>query len=122
MATSSYAKSLMGGLGADFRAALGRVAEYIFDGNMRFGAVAHQQRAENFAGVFLNSTTSSTANDEFNVAHGLPTTPKVVWQVLNPASTGSRIVRLEVARAADGQRLYFRSPEASAPITLYVES
>lgn len=122
MATSSYAKSLLGGLAAEIKAAVGRALEYVFDGNLRFGPVEHQTRTENFAGIYLNVTTSSTADAEFSVAHGLPATPKVMWPVLDPYVVGSRAVRLEVSRAADSRRIYLRSPEASAAITLYVES
>lgn len=122
MATSSYAKSLLGGLAAEMRAAIGRAFEYTFDGNLRFGPVEHQQRSENFAGIYLNSTTASVADGEFTVAHGLPATPKVVWQVLDPTAQGAKMVRLEIARAADSKRLYLKSPETNAPISLYVES
>jgi hypothetical protein len=34
---------------------------------------------------------------------------------------GSKAVRLEVSRAADSQRVYLKSPETSAPITLELE-
>lgn len=122
MATSSYAKSLLGGLGADVRAAFARVFDYVFEGNLRFGPVDHQQRTENFAGIYLRSTTASTAGDEFTVAHGLPTKPRVMWQVLDPQAVNSQVVRLAVSRAADDKRVYLTSSDTGAAITLYVEA
>ena len=122
MATSSYAKALLGGLNAEFKSSFGRVFEYLFDGNLRFGPVEHQKRAENFAGVYLNATTGTVADSEFTVAHGLQGKPRVMWQVLDPQAVGAKVVRLEVSRAADLRRVYLKSPETSAPITLYVEA
>lgn len=122
MATSSYAKSLLGGLAADVKTAFSRVFDYVLEGNLRFGPVEHQKRTENFAGIYVNVTTPSVADTEFTVAHGLNAKPRVMWQVLDPQALGAKLVRLEVSRVADDTRLYLRSPETSAGITLYVEA
>jgi hypothetical protein len=122
VATSSYAKALLGSIPADMKASFGKVMEYIFEGNLRFGPIEHQKRAENFAGVYLDTTTATVADDEFNVAHGLGGKPRVMWQVLDPQALGAKVVRLEVSRIADERRIYLRSPEAGAAITLYVEA
>jgi len=122
MATSSYVKSLLGGLDASLKTALGKVSEYVLDGNLRFGPITHQTRTENFAGVYLVVTTAAVANTEFTVAHGLGAKPRVIWPVLDPQSLGSRIVPLEVSRIADEARVYLKSSDKSAGITLYMEA
>lgn len=121
MAASAYAKSLIGGLSADIRQALSKVFEFILDGNLRFGAVEHQQRAENFAGLFLTSTTASVTNTEFSIAHGLVNTPRVIIPVIDPGSVGSQMVTLTVSRAADSKRIYFKAASTSAVFTVYAE-
>lgn len=123
MASSSYAKSLIGGLSADIRAAFSRVFELILDGGVRFGAVDANVRAENLSGVFLSSTTASSTGVEFSVAHGLGTTPRFVMQVLRPSAVNATyIADLKISRAADASRVYFTSASVtSTPFYLYVE-
>jgi hypothetical protein len=121
MASSSYAKSLLGGLPAEIKTALARVFEYLLDGNVRFGPVEHQTRTTNFAGVYLLGTTASVAATEFTLAHGLATVPRVLWPVLDPQAVGGQLVSLTVTRAADGVRVYLSSPSTSAPIAVYCE-
>lgn len=122
MATSSFAKSLLGGLPADLKSALGKVMEYILDGNLRFGAIDHQQRAENFAGIYLRSTTASVANQEFSIAHGLSRVPNVIVPVLDPRVVNSRLLGdLTISRAADVVRVYFTSASTGVAFCLYVE-
>lgn len=122
MATSSYAKSLLGGLGAEFKAAVGKFAEYVFDRNLEFGPVGHQEPCANFRGIYVSSTTAATANQEFTVAHGLGRTPNVIWQVADPRSVNTRFLGdLTISRAADLNRLYFTSASTSAAFHLYVE-
>lgn len=122
MATSSYAKSLLGGIPSELKSAFTRVMEYIFDGNLRFGAIDHQQRAENFAGVFLNSTTAATANQEFSMLHGLTRVPNVVIPVLDPRAVNARLIGdLTISRAADEMRVYFTSASTGAAFTIYLE-
>lgn len=122
MANSSFAKSLLGGLQADIKSALGKVMEFVLDGNLRFGAIDHQQRAENFAGVYLRSTTASVANQEFSIVHGLSRVPNVVIPLLDPRVVNSRLIGdLTVSRAADMSRVYFASASTSAAFCVYVE-
>lgn len=122
MATSSYLKSLFGGLPADLKLALTRAGEYILDRNLRFGPVEHQGRTENFAGVYLTSTTAAVTNTEFSIVHGLGTAPNVYFQVGKPNAVNSQWVGdLRVTRAADGNRLYFASASTGLVFSLYVE-
>ena len=123
MATSSYAKSLLGGLNADMKAAFYRVMEYVFDGTFAFGPVSHQARTTNLAGVYVKVTTSTSAGIEFTVAHGLGRKPNVIIPVLPPLVVGAKLVGdLTVSRAADESRLYFTSAGSTGAVTyLYVE-
>lgn len=85
------------------------------------GAPDHQKKATNFQAFYLEGTTSTTADQEFSMVHGLKRTPVVVLQVLNPQSVDARMVRLKTTRAADTNRIYLSSPDAGAAITVLVE-
>jgi hypothetical protein len=89
--------------------------------NLRFGPVTHQRKSENFLSYYVSSTTSSTANDEFSIQHGLGRTPYLAVPVLPLDSSNAKTVRLEVTRPADAYRVYLRSPETSAKVTLLIE-
>ena len=120
MAIPGYVTTLLGGLSADVKATLVRVFDYVLPNN-KLGPVEHQAKLESFQGYYVQSTTPSTANQDFSVLHGLGRTPYVLVPVLPLDSTGHKTVRLVVGRAADSKRVYLRSPETSAPITLWVE-
>jgi len=122
MATSAYVKALLGGVPLELKAALQRSFEYVFDRNFEFGPVDHQQPTANFRGVYLKVTTSSAANQEVSVAHGLGRVPNVWFQVVRPTAVNSRYVGdLTVSKAADANRLYLTSTSTSAVTYLYVE-
>ena len=121
MADASYVKSLVGGLDASIRKAMDQAFTYVL-GNLKFGAVEHQTRAANFQAYWLTSTTSSNANEEFSVAHGLGYAPNVVFPVLALDQVGSQIVPLTVSRAADSNRIYLKSSSTSAAIALLVDA
>lgn len=120
MSVPGYAESLFGGLATDIKRVFTEYSRYVLP-NGRFGPVTHQGKSENFQAYYVLSTTASTANDEFSVVHGLGRTPYLAIQVLPLDQIGAKQVRLEVTRAADGQRAYFRSPEVSAPLALLLE-
>lgn len=94
--------------------------EYVVD-NWRFGLRADQERAENAQGYRFDGTTSSTANDEFTIHHGLGAVPYLILPILPLDSSGGTLVRVEVSRPADVQRIYLRSPEVSKTVSFYVE-
>lgn len=121
MARSTFVDALLGGLAADMRSALKRVFEYVLDGNLRSGPVAHQTRAENFAWVYLNSTTPSTANTEFSILHGLDSAPSVLFPCLDLTAVGAQMVPLTVSKAPDSKRVYLKSSSTNAVITVRVE-
>jgi hypothetical protein len=89
--------------------------------NLRGGPVEHQTKLENFARYYVNSTTSSTANNEFSVQHGLGRAPYALRQVMALDQVGAKLVNLEVSRVADSQRVYLKSPSTAVPMTLELE-
>lgn len=125
MATSSHARTLLGGLDANLKKALGEVSDYIFNNNLAFGPIdANDARTKttNMAGRYVKVLTSATAGQEFSVAHGLGRAPNVVWPVMHPRVTNSVYLGdLVVSRAADENRIYFTSQMQSATGFLYVE-
>ncbi len=121
MATSGFIDSLFGGVEASLKRALKQAFSYVLDGNLRFGHAEHQTRAENFGMFFMTSTTSAVADAEFSVSHGMGRTPYLLMPVLPLDAVGSKTVRFEVSRAADGNRVYLKSPETNAPIAFLLE-
>lgn len=123
MATSAYVKALLGGLPTEVRAPIQRAFEYVFDRNLEFGPVDHQEPTANFRGVYLEVTTSSVASQEVAIAHGLGRTPNVWFQVMKPGAVNARLIGdLTTSRAADTKRLYLTSAGSTGATTfLYVE-
>lgn len=125
MATSSYARSLIGGLTADLKRALGDVLDYLLTNSLAFGPIEAgdaQTKTTNFAGRYVKVTTGGTANQEFSVVHGLGRTPNVVWAVTSPRVVNSELgVSLIVSRAADDNRLYFKSASTGVTQWVYTE-
>lgn len=120
MANLPYVETLLGGLERPVRRALVAAFEHVL-GNLRIGRPTNQARAENLQLYFLTATTPAVANTEFTVAHGLAVAPYLLIQVLPLQTLGAKMVRLEVSRVADTTRLYLKSPDTSAPITVAVE-
>jgi hypothetical protein len=125
VATSSYAKAILGGLPTEMKSAMFKFAEYVFDRNLEFGPVdpdAETSAATNLRGRWVMFTTASVADAEFSVAHGLSRPPNVFWPIGNPRSINSRVVGdLVVTRAADSKRLYLSSAYTDTVGYLYVE-
>jgi hypothetical protein len=121
MASAGFIESMFGGVEASMKRALKQAFSYVLDGNLRFGHVAHQTRAENMGMFFLNATTHGTANAEFSVVHGMGRTPYLAMQVLALDAINTQMVPLRVTRAADGSRIYLASSSTGAAISLLVE-
>ena len=124
MAQSSYLKTFFGGFPADMKSAMHRAAEYLLDHSLEFGAVdttKAQSQSRNMRGVYVQVTTSTTANQEVAVAHGLGREPGVCWQVGAPKVVNSQWVNLTFSRAADANRVYVTSASTNATTFLYVE-
>ncbi len=112
--------ALIGGLEQNAKKTMTEVLTALVP-NLRFGPVTHQKKSENFLSYYVSSTTSSTANDEFSIQHGLGRAPYLAVPMLPLDSSNAKTVRLEVTRPADSQRVYLRSPETSAKVTLLIE-
>lgn len=94
--------------------------EYVLD-NMRFGYPEPGTRAENFSIFWFTATTSSVANTEFSIEHGLNVIPVSIHQSLPGDVVGASLVNLTTTRAADGRRVYLSSPSTSAVIYVGLE-
>jgi hypothetical protein len=121
VASVGYVRALLGGLPETTKRVFVQVFEHVL-GNLRFGPVEHQTRAENHQIYHLSSTTASDTG-EFSILHGLPQAPHLVLQTLDPSLPGAQTVVLEIARAADSKRLYLKAKAGStnAPFSLLVE-
>ena len=120
MAESGYVESILGGLAADIKRSVASAFTYVLD-NLRLGPFDAGTRAKNFQWYWLSGTTSSNANVEFSIAHGLGRAPYVALPVLPLNAVNTQLVTLQVTRAADASRIYLSSPSTSAAIALLVE-
>lgn len=119
MANSGYIDSLLGGLDPAIKTPLKGAFDYLLK-NWTLGPFEDGVIASNLSAVWLTGTTSSVANQEFTIAHGLERTPTYVVPVGALAEVGSQVVPLVVSRAADGVRIYLKSSSTSAPIAVLV--
>lgn len=121
MASLGYVRTVLGGLADGPKQILGTVFEHVL-GNLRFGSVVHQTRAENFQ-VYHVSSTTATSTSEFSVLHGMGITPRCIVPTLDPSQPGAALVTLTISRAADTQRLYLKVAAGSTgvPFSLLVE-
>jgi hypothetical protein len=121
MADIGAIKSFIGGLPPDHKLAIEQCFTYVLN-NLSFGAVDTERtaRATNFQAYYLTGTTSSNANTEFSIPHGLDSAPSVLFPVLPLDQIGSQVVPLQVSRAADGRRVYLKSSSTSAAIAVMV--
>lgn len=120
MADASYIKSLFSGTDDAVKKAADQAFTYVL-GNLTLGAPEDARRSKNFQWYWFEATTSSVANQEFSVSHGLGRVPQVVIPILPLASVGARVVDLQVSRAADVNRIYLKSSSTSAALMLLVE-
>ena len=119
MADIGSVESEFGALPADHKRALVAAFRYVLR-NLSFGAVEHQKPATNFQAYYLTGVSSSNANTEFSIAHGLGSTPSVLLPVMDVTAIGSQLVPLQIARAADDKRIYLKSSSTSAAIAVLV--
>lgn len=111
---------MLGGVPPELKKPLTDIFRYVLP-NGRFGPVSHQTKSENFSAGYVTSTTHTTANTEVSVVHGLGRTPYLMLPVVPLDVIGAASVRVQVTRAADASRFYYRSPDTNAVIYFYVE-
>ena len=118
MADLSYIESELGslppeqkrGLVASFRYLLHNLSWARLDGG----------RATNAQLYYISGTTSSNANVEFSIAHGLSGAPSYLMPVLQLTDVGAQLVPLQVSKAPDAKRVYLKSSSTGAAITVMV--
>lgn len=120
MANKGYVESLINRLDEKIRAALTPAFQHILD-NGQIGGIEHGKKALNFRWYRLDAVTSSVANAEFSIAHGLGVAPFHLLPFVPVTSSGASLARLKVTRPADASRLYLSSPDTSASISVLVE-
>lgn len=111
MAALGGLEALVGSLPADMKRAMTELLRALVP-FQRFGPVEHQQKAENFAGYTLVSTTASDTG-EFSVAHGLGRAPFRFMPSLDLNSSGMELVHVRVSRPADASRIYLKATAGS---------
>lgn len=121
MADIGFVKSFLGGLPDEHRRAFTNLFTYLLP-NLRVGLPGHQKRAENLQWIQLDGTTSSAANEEFSIVHGLAAAPRVAFPCMDLTSSGTQFVALTTSRVPDATRVYFRSASTGAAFTVFVES
>lgn len=119
MADLGSVESELGSLPREHKKAFMSVLRYVLK-NLTFGS-PDERAAKNFKMAWLSATTSSVANTEFSVAHGMDGTPMFVMPALPLNEVGAKIVPLEVSRVADAKRIYLKSSSTSASIKLLAE-
>jgi hypothetical protein len=120
VADVAYIKSVFAGTPDAVKKAAEQAFTYLL-GNLTLGAPEEARRAKNFQWYWFSGTTSSVANTEFSIAHGLQRVPSVIIPVLPLNSVGAQVVPLRVSRAADANRIYLTSTSTSAAITVLIE-
>lgn len=120
MADIAYIKSVFGSTPDAVKKAAEQAFTYLL-GNLTLGAPDEARRSKNFQWYWFSGTTSSNANTEFSIAHGLGRVPNVVIPVLPLSEVGAQLVPLTVSRAADVNRIYLKSSSTSAAFKVLVE-
>jgi hypothetical protein len=120
MADQGNVETMLYGLPVPEQRILRAVFEYILN-DVRFGRAEDGESAQNMGGGFFRATTPAIADTEFAIAHSFGHPPYLLIPVLPLNVAGAKIVRLTVSRAADSTNVYLKSPDASAPITVFLE-
>lgn len=118
MADIGSVESELGALPAEHKKALVAAFRYVLN-NLSWTR-QDRGRAQNCQVYYTSGTTSSNANQEFSLAHGLGVVPSYVLPVLPLDEVGASMVNLQVSQAADNKRVYLKSPSTSAAITVLV--
>lgn len=119
MANIGYVESVLGPLPAAHKGPLKSAFEHVIK-DLAFGPFEDGARVTNLQAVWLTGTTSTTANQEVSVLHGLERTPSFAVPVLPLATVNSQAPVLTVTRAADGTRVYVSSASTNVTFALLV--
>lgn len=120
MASKGYVETLLNALPDGVKTPVTQAFRHVLD-NLSLGQPESGKRATNFRWYRFDTVTSSVANTEFSIHHGQGAMPIACWPVMFLDSSGGRVVRLNVTRAADAQRIYLNSPDTGASVSVMVE-
>jgi hypothetical protein len=118
MADLGYIKSELAAFEGAQKTGLQNLVTYLLN-NLSFARL-DRGRATNAQLYYLDGTTSSNANTEFSIAHGLNSAPSYLIPVMPLNEVGAQLVPLTVSRAADDRRVYLKSSSTGAAITVMV--
>lgn len=121
MADIGALRAFVANLQSDIKKSVGDALSYGFK-NIRVGLPGHQKPAENLSWIQLDGVTSTAANQEFSIAHGLANAPRVAFPCLDLTSSGTQLIALRTTRPADSKRVYLQSASTNAAFTIFAES
>lgn len=111
MASLGFIKTLLNGI-EDVKTR--QVLTSCFEEVMRQARIGDSDKAENFAWFQVEGVTSSVANQEFSVLHGMEVAPNRFIPSIRLDTVGAQLVPLVMSRAPDNRRAYFKSSSTSA--------
>jgi hypothetical protein len=117
MSAPGYVAQLLNSLDADTRTVLTTIFDYV----MRENALGDTTKAENFNWFRIEGTTSTSANTEFSVEHGLDHVPSKLIPIVPLDTANAQLVPLTVSRAADARRIYLKSASVGVTFQAYLE-
>jgi len=92
-----------------------------FEEAIRQGRIGDQKKAENMAWFQVEFTTAAVANTEFSVEHKMDTIPSRFIPSMRLNVVNAQLVPLQVSRASDAKRAYFKSTSTSATVQGHFE-
>ena len=120
MASKGYLESLLNALPDDVKGPVMQAVRELAT-NLTIGLPDTTKKATNFRWTRFDAVTSSVANTEFSIHHGVGSLPLVCWPVMFLDSSGGQSVRLKVTKPADAQRIYLSSPDTGASVSILAE-
>lgn len=118
MADIGFVKTVLGGVPDVVKKGVEQAFTYVL-GSLSITA-SDRGKAGNFLLYYIEGTTSSVANQEFTIAHGMESTPTVLIPVAKLHEVNTQLVPLTISRAADNKRVYLKSSATSVAITVLV--
>lgn len=117
MSASGYVTQLLNALDADVRKVLTQAFEYV----MRENALGDNVKAENFSWFKVEGVTSTTANTEVSIEHGMDHPPSKLIPYLDLSVVNAQLPELTVTRAPDARRIYLKSASTNVTWQGYLE-
>ena len=119
MSNIGYIDSVLGALPKEQKAPLKSAFEHVMR-DASLGAFESGTRPPNLNAVWREGTTSTTANQEVSIVHGLGRTPTYAIPIVSLATVNSQTPVVSVPRAADGTRVYLASASTNVSFAVLV--